>query len=70
MSIAKIVVVAALFTIIFVLFRGLYYLVKGEGNPEKTVKFLSWRIGLSILLMILLLIAVATGLIEPHGLDR
>jgi hypothetical protein len=33
------------------------------------VKSLTWRIGLSVLIFILLLIGQAMGLITPHGLS-
>jgi len=65
----KIVIVLMLFIIIFVLFRGLYFLVKGKGNPEQTVKSLTWRISLSVVLIILLIIAVLSGYVEPHGVN-
>ena len=68
MGIAKLIIIATLLIIIFVLFRGLYYMVKGKGNPQKTVNSLTWRISVSILLILLLIASVATGLIEPHGL--
>jgi len=32
------------------------------------LKSLTWRIGLSVFIFILLLIGQATGLIQPHGL--
>lgn len=68
MNIAKLLIVAALVIIIATLFRGLYHMIKGHGNPQKTINSLIWRISLSIFLILLLIIGVATGFIEPHGI--
>ena len=42
--------------------------MQDKGQGERTVKALTWRIGISLFLFILLMIGAATGLIEPHGL--
>ena len=63
----KIIVVLFLFIIIGSLFSGLYYLVKDKGTSERTVRALTLRISLSVLLFILLMIGYATGLLQPHG---
>jgi hypothetical protein len=65
----KIIIVAMLFIIIGSLASAMYHLAKGEGkSSDKVLKSLTWRIGLSVLLFILLLIGQATGLITPHSL--
>jgi len=53
--------------IIVVLFLGLFYLMKDKGASERTVKALTVRVSLSVLLFILLMIGFATGLLQPHG---
>jgi len=63
----KIIVVLFLIFIVGSLFSGLYYLVKDKGTSEKTVRALTLRISLSVLLFILLMIGYATGLLQPHG---
>ena len=63
----KIIVVLFLIFIIGSLFSGLYYLVKDKGTSERTVRALTLRISLSVLLFILLMIGYATGLLQPHG---
>lgn len=65
----KILIVIAMLFVLFTLFRSLYFLTT-EKDSKKTVKSLSWRIGLSILLFILILIGIYTGVIEPHGLPQ
>ncbi len=53
----KIIIVLLLLAIAFNLFRGLYFLVQDqERGSKRVVNSLSWRIGLSILLFILLIV--------------
>ncbi len=68
--IIKSVVIIAFILIIISLGSALFYLVKHktEEQSEKTVKALTFRITLSILLFIFVFIAVATGIFKPHGL--
>jgi hypothetical protein len=63
----KIIVVLFLIAIIGSLFSGLFYLVRDKGTSERTVRALTLRISLSVLLFILLMIGYATGLLHPHG---
>ena len=63
----KIIIVLFLLFIIGSLFSGLYYLIKDKGASERTVRALTVRISLSVLLFILLIIGYATGLLLPHG---
>ena len=63
----KIIVVLFLILIIGSLFSGLFYLVKDKGASERTVRALTLRISLSVILFILLMIGYATGLLQPHG---
>jgi hypothetical protein len=63
----KIIVVLFLFAIIGSLFSGLFFLMKDKGASERTVKALTVRVSLSVLLFILLMIGFATGLLQPHG---
>ncbi|MDX1698104.1 MAG: twin transmembrane helix small protein [Thiohalobacterales bacterium] len=65
---SKIIIVLFLFLIIGSLFSGLFYLVKDKGTSERTVRALTVRISLSVLLFILLMLGYATGLLQPHGI--
>jgi hypothetical protein len=58
-----------LFIVIFSLGQALFYLIKDEGKSDRMVKALSWRIGLSVFIFLLLLIGQAVGLIQSHGLS-
>jgi hypothetical protein len=64
----KIIIVLFLFIIIGSLFSGLFYLVRDKGTSERTVRALTVRISLSVLLFILLMIGYATGVLQPHGI--
>lgn len=59
----KIIVVLTLIVIVGSLFSALFFLSKDKTGGDRTVKALTVRIGLSILLFILLLIAGKFGLI-------
>ena len=63
----KIIVVLFLIFIVGSLFSGLFYLVRDKGSSERTVRALTLRIGLSVILFVLLMIGYATGLLQPHG---
>jgi len=68
--IIKSIVIIAFLLIIISLGSALFHLVKyrNQEQSEKTVKALTFRITLSILLFIFIFIAFATGMIKPHGL--
>lgn len=64
----KILIITILLFIFGSLFVAFYHLMKGERN-EKVVKALTWRIGISITLFLLLMIGFYTGFIgnpNPH----
>jgi len=64
----KIFIIILLIIVLVSLGSALYHLVKNKGNSDKLIKSLTWRIGLSVGIFILLLIGQALGLIQPHGL--
>lgn len=69
MGLTKLLVLLLFIGILVSLGSGMVYLVRDSGKDSKrVVKALTWRIGLSIALFIILLLAWANGLIEPHGL--
>jgi len=69
MSIKIIFIVVFLF-ILFSLGSALFHLVirKDQQDSSKTVKALTYRVGISILLFISLYIALITGMIKPEGI--
>ena len=68
--IIKTVIILAFILIIISLGSALFHLVKhkGQEQSEKTVKALTFRITLSLVLFIFIFIAVITGIFKPHGL--
>lgn len=65
-----IVIVILLAAIIYNLGAGLYFMMTDKGQTDRTVKALTRRIGLSVLLIILVIVGILTGLIKPHGIGQ
>ena len=64
----KLVIVAILAAIVVSMGSALFHLVNDrKGETKKMVRSLTVRISLSVALFILLFVAYALGLIEPHG---
>ena len=70
MDIFKSFVVIALLAILFSLGKALFHLTSGKGNPGQMARALTWRIGLSVALLLLMLFAARQGWISPHGVGR
>lgn len=64
----KLLVIALLIITIYTLGSALFALVRGDaGDSDRMIRALTWRIGLSLGIFILLMIGYATGLITPHA---
>ena len=66
-SLQTLVIIAFLVVILWNLGAGLYYLMVDKGTTNRTVKSLSWRIGLSVALILLVSAGLFTGVIKGHG---
>ena len=66
----KIFIVVFLLAIIAALGSGLVFLVRDSGDTRRTVKALTWRIGLSLALIGLLVLGYLTGIVQPHNLGQ
>ncbi len=64
----KIVVIVMLVLILASLFSALVFLFKDKGRGNRMAQALTWRIGLSITLFLLLMAGFYFGLIPPQGL--
>lgn len=64
----KLVIIAFLVVIVWNLGAGLYYMMVDKGATDRTVRALSWRIGLSLALVLLLVLGIFTGVVRPHGI--
>jgi len=63
----KAVIITLLVLIMISLGMGLWYLWTDRGNSTRTVRSLTWRVGLSITLIVLLFLGLVFGWIQPHG---
>jgi len=66
MELLRIVVPIILLGIVGSLASALFYLVRDNQDSKRTVRALTVRVGLSVFLFVLLLIAHYAGLIQPR----
>lgn len=60
-------ILAFLGLILYNLGAGLYYMLVDHGQSKRTVNALTRRIALSVALILLVIVGMATGIVEPHG---
>ena len=65
----RIAIIVILIAIVASLGSALFHLSRGKGDSNKMVRALTVRIGLSIVLFVLLMIAWYAGLISPHDVQ-
>ena len=63
----KLLIIAFLILILWNLGAGLYYMMVDKGKTDRTVKSLTWRIGLSVVLILLVAAGIFTGVIKTIG---
>jgi glycerol uptake facilitator-like aquaporin len=63
----KIFIVVMLIAMLVSLFTALYFMFTDRGRSERTVKALSWRIGIWVVLLALLALGTWTGVIKPSN---
>lgn len=61
-------IVAFLILIIWNLGAGLYYMLVDKGQSKRTVNALTRRIALSVALIVVVILAIKFGWIQPHGI--
>lgn len=64
---SKIVIIVFLLAIVWCLLSSFWYLIRDKGQGERTVWRLTWRVGLSLLLFVLLYVMFLMGWIEPSS---
>ncbi len=66
----KIIFIIVFVFILFSLASALFHMIKHKDleHSKKTAKALTYRIGLSLILFILMFIAYATGIVKPEGI--
>ena len=67
MDIIKVLIIVLLGMIVASLGKAMFHLSSGPEDSAKTVQALTFRIGLSIALFVLLFIAWYAGGISPHS---
>ena len=68
MLIVKIIIVVLLGLVVLSLGAGMFSLIKDGGDSNRTVKFLTIRIALSIVTFLFIALAFYMGWIQPHGI--
>lgn len=63
----KIIIVALLFIIFYCLGSAVVYLVRGDASSANMAKALTWRITLSLVLFLFLMLSFVLGWVHPHG---
>ena len=64
---AKLVILLALLMVIVSLASALRSMVRGDA-PGTMARALTWRIGLSVALFVMILVFAKLGWVTPHGL--
>ena len=64
----KLIVVLLLLAIVVALFSGMVFLIRDTSDKRRTLRSLTWRVSLQLLLIGFLVLAYFLGWIHPHGL--
>ncbi|HEY6941510.1 twin transmembrane helix small protein [Dokdonella sp.] len=62
-----VLIVVFFLAIVYNLGAGLYFMITDKGGTDRTLKALTRRIALSVLLIALVMLGIWTGVIRPHG---
>ncbi|CAZ89597.1 conserved exported hypothetical protein [Thiomonas arsenitoxydans] len=66
----KILIPIAFLLIIGSLFSGLFFVMKDKGKSNRAVYALTFRVGFSVLLFLILIISYKMGWIHPHDVGQ
>ncbi|MGA8007884.1 MAG: twin transmembrane helix small protein [Thiomonas sp.] len=66
----KILIPIAFLLIIASLFSGLFFVMKDKGKSNRAVYALTFRVGFSVLLFLILIISYKMGWIHPHNVGQ
>jgi cytochrome bd-type quinol oxidase subunit 2 len=65
--VARVLILACLLAIVLSLGMALVHLVRDKGESQKMARALTLRVGLSVLLFVLLMVAWWLGWIQPNA---
>jgi len=65
----KIIIILLFLAALGSLASAMVFLVKDKGETNRTAKALTYRIGTSVFIFVLLMLAYFAGYIEPHGIS-
>ncbi|KRD32137.1 MULTISPECIES: twin transmembrane helix small protein [unclassified Lysobacter] len=69
-SLKTLLIIAFLVVILWNLGAGLYYMLVDKGQSKRTVNALTRRIALSVALILIIILSIKMGWIQPHGIGR
>ena len=64
----KLFILFLLFLILLSLAMGMFYLLKDKGGSTRTLTSLKFRVTLSVILFVMLIVGFKLGWIKPHSL--
>ena len=65
--VANIIIISLLLGIIVSLAWSFIYMMRGKGQGDQTVKALTYRIAIWVVLFLIIIIGLYTGIITPSG---
>jgi hypothetical protein len=65
----KIIIILLFLAALGSLASAMVFLVKDKSETNRTAKALTYRIGISVFIFVLLILAYFAGYIEPHGIS-
>jgi hypothetical protein len=68
MTLKTLLILGVFLAVLYNLGAAMYFMVTNQSAEGRTVRSLTWRIGLSLALIALVVLGIATGQIEPHGI--
>ena len=68
-SLKTLLIIAFLILIVWNLGAGLYYMLVDKSESKRPVNALTRRIALSVGLILLVVLAIKMGWIQPHGVN-
>ena len=66
-TVYKAVLVIVFLVVIFELGQALYFMMRDRAGSNRMVWALTRRVALSVLLIVLIVVGIATGILHPHG---